>query len=108
MKFTSTALSALLLAMSATAIPTKLKELLVLPILTNKTAGTVTVWGGEPIDIATVNDKVTIKVADVDQEFTHVTDLFIESTERDHLQFDYKGVGQIFTEQVSTNPFTRC
>jgi hypothetical protein len=77
MKLAVSTLFALLVAAGPiTAATEKLKQLLTVPIYTNRTEGSVTIWSGDPIDLSTLDTKSWTFPEGV---FHHVTDLYVDT-----------------------------
>jgi len=72
----STLFALLVAAVPVIAAPIRLKQLLTVPIYTQWTEGTVTIFGGDLIDLSTLNQgTVTFPTGD----FQHVTALYVDT-----------------------------
>jgi len=87
----STLFSLLVAAIPATAATEKLKQLLTVPIYTKWTEGTVTILGGEPVDLSTLNQGTrTFREGD----FKHVTALYVDTLGSENpFEFDIRKKG---------------
>ena len=72
----STLFALLVAAVPAVAAPIRLKQLLTVPIYTQWTEGTVTIFGGDPIDLSTLNQGTRAFPAG---DFQHVTALYVDT-----------------------------
>jgi hypothetical protein len=87
----STLFALLVVAVPATAVPIKLKQLLTVPIYTDWTEGKVTIFGGDPVDLSTLNQGTkTFKEGD----FKHVTALYVDTVGSENpFEFDIRKKG---------------
>jgi len=75
----------------ATAAPIRLKQLLTVPIYTQWTEGTVTIFGGDPIDLSTLNQGTRTFPAG---DFQHVTALYVDTLgSKNPFEFDIRKKG---------------